>query len=65
MEQSGISQVIMATHSPMLMAYPDARLLHLSKGGLEPVAFENTGHYRLMREFFADPGSFIASKLED
>src|SRR5260370_381235 len=63
MEQSGISQLIMATHSPMLMAYPNARLLHLSKSGLEPVAFENTGHYRLMREFFADPGSFIASKL--
>ncbi|MEA2945180.1 MAG: hypothetical protein QOI40_510 [Alphaproteobacteria bacterium] len=65
MEQSGISQVIMATHSPILMAYPSARLLHLSKGGLEPVAFENTGHYRLMREFFADPGTFIASKLEE
>ena len=65
MEQSGISQVIMATHSPILMAYPNARLLHLSKSGLEPVAFENTGHYRLMREFFADPGPFIASKLED
>jgi predicted ATPase len=65
MEQSGISQVIMATHSPILMAYPNARLLHLSKSGLEPIAFENTGHYRLMREFFADPGPFIASKLED
>jgi predicted ATPase len=65
MEQSGISQVIMATHSPMLMAYPNAKLLHLSKSGLEPVVFENTGHYRLMREFFADPGLFIASKLED
>jgi predicted ATPase len=65
MEQSGISQVIMATHSSILMAYPSARLLHLSKSGLEPVAFENTGHYRLMREFFADPGPFIASKLEE
>ena len=65
LERSGISQVIMATHSPMLMAYPGARLLHLSKSGLEPVTFENTGHHRLMREFFADPGSFIASKLAD
>jgi predicted ATPase len=37
MEQSTICQVIMATHSPMLMAYPNARLLRLSKYGLEPV----------------------------
>jgi predicted ATPase len=37
MDESKICQVIMATHSPMLMAYPGARLLQLSKYGLEPV----------------------------
>src|SRR6266581_4772450 len=37
MERSTICQVIMATHSPVLMAYPNARLLRLSKYGLEPV----------------------------
>ena len=37
MENSAICQVIMATHSPMLMAYPGARLLRLTKYGLEPV----------------------------
>jgi predicted ATPase len=37
MDQSGICQVIMATHAPMLMAYPDARLLQLTTAGaLEP-----------------------------
>src|SRR5262249_62223371 len=53
MEQSGVCQVIMATHAPMLMAYPGARLLRLSKYGLEPVTVEETDHYRLMREFCA------------
>src|SRR5271168_1678189 len=52
MEKSGICQVIMATHSPMLMAYPGARLLRLTKYGLDPITVQGTDHYRLMREFF-------------
>ncbi len=65
MDQSGICQVIMATHSPMLMAYPGARLLRLSKYGLEPVTVEDTDHYRLMREFWSDPKSFIETMLDE
>ena len=65
MDRSGISQVIMATHSPMLMAYPGARLLRLSKYGLEPARVEDTDHYRLMREFWADPATFIDTMLEE
>jgi predicted ATPase len=65
MEKSGICQVIMATHSPMLMAYPAARLLRLSKYGLDPIAIKETEHYRLMREFCADPETFIDTVLED
>jgi len=65
MDESKISQVIMATHSPMLMAYPGARLLRMSKYGLEPVTVEETEHYRLMREFWADPEGFIKTMLEE
>ena len=65
MDRSGICQVIMATHSPMLMAYPGARLLRLSKYGLEPVKVEETDHYRLLREFWADPARFIDTMLEE
>ena len=46
MEQSGICQVIMATHSPILMA---ARLLHLTKYGLEPIIVQDTDHYQIGR----------------
>ena len=56
MEESAICQIIMATHSPMLMAYPGARLLRLSKYGLDPVSVEDTDHYKVMREFCDDPG---------
>ena len=65
MDLSGFSQVIMATHAPILMAYPNARLLRLAKYGLEPVTLEDTDHYRVMREFFVDPAQFIDTMLEE
>jgi predicted ATPase len=65
MDQSGLSQVIMATHSPMLMAYPDARLLQLTKYGLDTVRVEDTEHYRLMREFWMNPKAFIETVMDE
>jgi predicted ATPase len=65
MEESRICQVIMATHSPMLMAYPNARLLRLSRYGLEPVTVEQTHHYKVMREFCADPRGFVEATLAE
>src|SRR6185369_9257687 len=46
MEDIGHCQIIMATHSPMLMAYPNATLLRLTKYGLEPVTVKDTDHYK-------------------
>lgn len=65
MESSRISQVIMVTHAPMLMAYPGARLLRMTKYGLEPVTIEQTDHYRVMREFCADPAGFIETVISE
>ena len=65
MDNSGNCQIIMATHSPVLMAYPNARLLRLSKYGLEPVTVEQTDHYRVMREFYADPATFIEAAMDE
>jgi predicted ATPase len=65
METIGHCQIIMATHSPMLMAYPGATLLRLSKYGLEPVTIKQTDHYRVMREFCDDPALFVDSAITD
>ncbi len=64
MDRAQNAQVIMATHSPMLMAYPNATLLHLSKYGLEPTALEDTTHFRLLREFFAEPAGFLEAMMD-
>jgi predicted ATPase len=65
MEASNISQVIMATHSPMLMAYPGATLLRLTKHGLDPVTVEQTDHYKVLREFCDDPAGFVQAAMEE
>lgn len=57
-------QVIMATHSPLLMAYPGAMLLEISEDGLRPTTLEQTSHYLILREFFKNPVRFM-SKLFD
>ena len=65
MENAGYCQLIMATHSPILMAYPNATLLRLSKYGLEPVRVQDTDHFRSMREFCQDPVGFVEAALAE
>ena len=65
MDQSGHCQVIMATHSPVLMAYPNATLLLLTKYGLEPTTVRDTHHFKTLREFFEDPQGFVEAAIEE
>jgi predicted ATPase len=65
MDKSERCQVIMATHAPPLMAYPNATLLRLKKYGLEPVTIEETDHYKIMREFCNDPASFVQGAIAE
>lgn len=65
MESIGHCQVIMATHAPVLMAYPGAQLLHLTNGGLDPVDVAQTEHFRLTRQFCENPAAFVAAALEE
>lgn len=45
------SQFIVATHSPILLAYPEAAILQFGAAGIERVAYEETEHYRVTRDF--------------
>jgi predicted ATPase len=49
------SQFIIATHSPILMAYPEATIYHCSADGIQAVDYYETEHYRVMRNFVANP----------
>jgi predicted ATPase len=53
------SQVLAATHSPVLMALPGALLYRLGPDGITEIRYEETDAFRLMRDFLADPGSNV------
>lgn len=62
-QQSASAQVIMATHSPMLMAVPGAALWRLTHRGMTRVGFRDTDHFRLIQSFATDPEGFVDHAL--
>lgn len=48
-------QFIIATHSPILLAYPGAKIYSFGPGGIEPVVYEETEHYTVTRAFLVNP----------
>jgi predicted ATPase len=65
LEDTGLCQAIIATHSPVLMAYPQAQLLRLSRGSIDPCRVEETDHFRVLREFYLDPAGFLDATMND
>lgn len=63
-ELSQMAQFIIATHSPILLAYPGATLLSLDGGRIHEVRYGETEHYRVTRDFLLDPDSHLADIFE-
>lgn len=59
------SQFIVATHSPMLMAYPDAWIYQITPAGLHRVALEETEHYIIAKRFLNDTQRQLSALLDD
>lgn len=53
------AQLIIATHSPLLLALPGARILRFDDTGVHEAAFDDLEHVTLMRGFLADPERFV------
>jgi len=58
------SQFIIATHSPILMAYPDASIFQCSSAGIAQVAYEDTEHFQITRDFLANPARMLRILLQ-
>jgi len=59
------AQFIIATHSPILLACPDARLYELDEAGLARCAYDDLDAVRFTRGFLDAPDRFIRAALED
>ena len=58
MENQG-GQFIIATHSPILMAYPGATILNFDHTPLQPIAYNEIEHVNLTRDFLNNPDAFL------
>jgi predicted ATPase len=58
------AQFIIATHSPILMAYPNAKILQFTESGIEQVGYRDTEHYRLTKQFLDDPERMMKYLLD-
>lgn len=59
------SQFVIATHSPMLLAYPNARILMLDDQGFRETTYRDTEHFRVTRRFFDNPEQTLAWYLAE
>ena len=59
------AQFIIATHSPILLAFPGATVLSLEGGVIEVVDYRDTEHYRVTRSFLEAPERYFRHLFGD
>lgn len=59
------SQFIIATHSPILMTFPNAQILEFSASGIKSVNFKDTQHYQITKSFLDNPEKMLHYLLEE
>lgn len=53
------SQFIIATHSPILMSYPNAEIFEMSSSGIHTVEYKETEHYKVTKQFLDNPEQML------
>ncbi len=59
------SQFIIATHSPMLLAYPEAQVVELTAENIQTLPFKETEHFKLTKQFLNDPERIIGYLFDE
>jgi predicted ATPase len=59
------AQFIIATHSPMLLAFPDAQIYSFDSTPVEVVAYDDLDHVRITRDFLNAPARYLSQILQD
>lgn len=59
------SQFIIATHSPILTAYPNAEILQFTENGIDKVSYRETEHYKITKQFIDTPERMIKYLLNN
>jgi predicted ATPase len=59
------SQFLIATHSPILLAYPRAKIIQFDGSGLSEVDYADTEHFNVTRDFLNNHLRWLEKLLED
>lgn len=59
------SQFFIATHSPILLAYPEAEIFELGNGSIHSLAYRETEQYQITKAFLEHPDRMLKTLLED
>jgi predicted ATPase len=59
LEGDGQAQFIITTHSPILLAHPGAQIFSFDSSRIQVIAYEETMHYRVYRQFFTDRSAIL------
>ena len=59
------SQFIIATHSPILLAFPNAEIMEFSGDGIKRVDYKETEHYKVTKQFLDNPERMLHYLFEE
>lgn len=59
------SQFIIATHSPILLGYPNAEIISFDQDRLQPIDYQDTDHYQITRRFLENPKRILDELFND
>lgn len=59
------SQFIIATHSPILLAFPNADIYEINGEGVRLTGYEETEHYAVTRQFLNNPQKMLKYLFEE
>lgn len=65
LEKSGKAQFLIATHSPILMAYPNADIYSLDETPLKAINYEDTQHYQITKDFLNNREKFLNELFQE
>lgn len=65
LDMKGESQFIIATHSPIILAYPGAQILDFDTSPVSETTYEDTSHYQITKGFLENRGLYLRKLFED
>ncbi|MCV6615688.1 MAG: AAA family ATPase [Cellvibrionaceae bacterium] len=60
LEKPGHAQFLIATHSPILLSYPGAKVIEFNEEGMREVDYRQTEHFQLTRDFLNAPERYFS-----